>query len=78
MHELKAKKTAASKEKDATRRQELEDDIAEAEPIAYLPPPIGWPCSAQEDDESSGLPPLTIMMQVMVMFRKCLGSHGGS
>jgi hypothetical protein len=64
LHDLEARKGAAAKEKDLDKRRELEEELAETETVAYLPAPIGWPCSDDEDDEASGLPSLSIVMQI--------------
>jgi hypothetical protein len=57
-------KAAANKEKDPTKRAEMEEHLEEADPVAYLNAPIGWPCSDDEEDEADGLPTFKLVMQV--------------
>ena len=35
-----------------------------ADSMAFLPAPVGWPCSDDVDDTTSGLPKLSVVMQV--------------
>jgi hypothetical protein len=64
LHELDAKRTAAAKEKDEDKRKQLEEELESVDNVAFLPAPVGWPCYDDDDDESSGLPKLSIMMQI--------------
>jgi hypothetical protein len=44
----------------------MEESIGDENTAAELPAPIGWPCSDDENDDSNGLPKLSIMMQVAI------------
>jgi hypothetical protein len=70
-------KRAAAKEKDPERQAELEQDLLNGDSVALLPPPIGWPCYADDDDDDdpkNGLPRLTLVMQVDMppILAKCI------
>jgi hypothetical protein len=64
LHDLEGMKTSAGKEKDDERKRELEERIENEDAVAFLPAPVGWPCFDDEDDDVSGLPKLSIVMQV--------------
>jgi hypothetical protein len=53
-----------AQEKDIEKRNERESEIAEKDNVAFLPAPVGWPCSDDDEDDASGLPKLSIMMQI--------------
>jgi hypothetical protein len=64
LDDIHKKTIAASKEKDLDVRADLLREIGDVHQGAVLPAPVGWPCSTDDDDDASGLPKLSIMMQV--------------
>jgi hypothetical protein len=60
--------TELAKEKDSDKRDllqtEMNEDEENSDSMAFLPASIGWPCSLEDDDHTSGFPCFSLVMQV--------------